>query len=64
MLFVPPLSGVEHDMDMEIEFDFCEGGPSDGAHPKISVYMDLAAWQFFMLKKDLHPESLRWFLLL
>jgi len=64
LLFSPALSGVECNMDMKIEFEFREGAPSDAACAKIIVYMDPAAWQFFMLKKDLHSESLRWFLLL
>jgi len=64
ILFMPPLNGVKRDMDMEIKFDFCKGAPSHGARPKIIVYMDLTAWKFFMLKKDLHSKSLRWFLLL
>jgi len=29
---------------MEVDFDFCEGGPSDGALPKIIIYMDHAFW--------------------
>jgi len=32
MLFMPPLSGVERDMNMEIEFDFCEGTPYNAPH--------------------------------
>jgi len=51
-------------MNVEREFDFYKGGPSDGAHPKIVVYIDHTLWKFFMLKKDLNLESLRWFLLL
>jgi len=64
MLFMPSLSGVERDMDMEIEFDFCEYGPSDGARLKVIIYLDLVALQLFMLKKAIRHESLRWFLLL
>ena len=51
-------------MNVELDFDFYEGGLSDGARPKIAVYMDHTLWKFFMLKKDLNLESLRWFLLL
>ena len=57
MLFMPPMSGIES--DMEVEFDFCASGRSDGVHPKIVMYMDRVVWKFFMLKKDLNPKSLR-----
>jgi len=30
MLLIPPLSGVECDLVMEVEFEFCEGAHSDG----------------------------------
>jgi len=36
---MPLLSGVEHGIDMDIKFDFCEGGSSDPAYPTIIVYM-------------------------
>ena len=42
MLSRPPLSGVEHGIDIDIEFDFCEGGPSHGAHPIIIVFINPA----------------------
>jgi len=59
---MPPRSGGDElDMDVEIKF---EARPSDGAHPRMIVYMDNALWRFFMLMKDPNPESLRWFLLL
>ena len=32
MMFMPPVSGVECDMNVDIEIEF-EGRPSDGAHP-------------------------------
>ena len=64
MLFMPPMSGIERKLDMEVEFDFWEGGPSDRARPNIVVQMDRIIWKFFILKKNLNPESLRWFLLL
>jgi len=63
MMFMPPMSGVECDMDVKIEIVF-EGGPFDGAHPRIIVFIDPTSWKYFMLKKDLDPESLRWCLLL
>jgi len=53
----------EHELDMDVEIQF-EGGPFDGAHLRLIVYMDNGIWEFFMLKKDLNLESLRWFLLL
>jgi len=34
MMCMSSMSGVERDMDVEIEIAF-EGGPSDGAHPRI-----------------------------
>jgi len=61
-LAMAPLSGANHDMDVEVELDFYEGGLSNGAFPKIIMYMDSALRKFFMLKKDLTAESLRWFL--
>ena len=64
MLSIPPLSGVGHGIDMDIEFDFCKDGSSNVAGPTIIVYMDHALWKFLMMKKDLNPESLRWYLLL
>ena len=42
MLSMLLMSGVKHDLDMEVNFDFCEGGPSKGARPKIIIYMDCA----------------------
>jgi len=58
LLFMPPLSGVARNMDIEVEFDFCEVGQFEGACLKIIKNMDNALWQFLMLKKDLNPESL------
>jgi len=57
------MSGVEWDINVEIEIVF-EGGSSDGPHPRIILFVDPTLRQFFMLKKDLNPESLRWCLLL
>jgi len=57
------MSGVECDMDMEIEIAF-EGGLYHGAHTGIILFMDPTIWKYFILKKDLNPESLRWYLLL
>ena len=55
-------SVVDCDMDVDIEIAF-EGGKSDGAHPRISLFMN-PLMLFFMWKKDLNPKSLRWYLLL
>jgi len=63
MMSMPPVEGVEYDVDVDINVEF-EGGPSDDAYPRIIVIMDLALWKYFRLKKDLNPESLRWFLLI
>jgi len=62
MMFMPPMSGVKCDMDVKIDIAF-EGGLSDGAHPRIILLMDPVLWKYFMLKKDLNPESLKWYLL-
>jgi len=43
---------------------FVRGRSSNGARPKIIVYMDHALWKFFMLKNELNRKSLRWLLLL
>jgi len=42
ILFMPPLNRVEKKFNMNVEFDFCEGGPSDGARPIIVVFMNHA----------------------
>ena len=59
MMSMTAMDGIGCDVDVVFE-----GGPSDGAHPRIVVFMDLSLWKYYMLKKDLNPESLRWFLLL
>ena len=63
MMFMPPMSGVECDMDVKIAIAF-EGGLCDGAHPRIILFMYPTLWKYFMLKKDVNPKSLRWYLLL
>jgi len=63
LMSMPSMSGGEHELDVDVEIDF-EGGPSDGAHHRIIMLMDPELWKFFILKKDLNPESLMWFLLL
>ena len=64
MMSLHPLYGFEINMVVEFEFGCCKGGPSDGACPKAIAYMDYTIWKFLMLKKDIHPLYLRWFLLL
>jgi len=63
MLSMPPTSGIECDMDVDIEIAI-EGGPCNGARPRSILFMDLTLWKYFMLKKDLNLESLRWYVLL
>lgn len=42
-----------------MDFKFgCEGGPSDGAHSKMIVYMDDVSWTFLIKREDLHPFCL------
>jgi len=57
------MSGVERDMDVDIEIAF-KGGPSNGTRPRITLFIDHTLWKYFMLKKDLHARSLRRHLLL
>ena len=63
MMSMTPMSRVESDMNVDIEIAF-KGGPSDGAHPNIILFMDSILRHCFMLKKDFHPKSLRSYLLL
>ena len=63
MMSIPPMNGTECDMDVKIKIAF-KGGESDGAHPKIILFMDPTLRQYFMLKNDLNPEPLRWYFLL
>jgi len=39
MMSMPLISGVGSDMDVYIKIAF-KGGPSDGLHPKITLFMD------------------------
>jgi len=63
MMSMPPMSGVDCDMDVDIETVF-ESGPSDGENPTIILFMDPMLQKYFLLKKDLNLESLGWYLLL
>jgi len=63
LMFMPPMSGGKHDLDMELRIEFrCR--LFAGANPRMIVFMGSAPWKYLMLKKDLNPEMLRWFLLL
>jgi len=59
MMFMPPMDDIRCDFDVVFE-----GGSFSGAHPRIVVFVDPALWKYYMQKKDLNPEFLRWFLLL
>jgi len=63
MMSMPPMDDLGCDVDVEFDMVF-EGRPSDGAHHRIVVFMDPTLWKYFMLKKHLKSQSLRWFLLL
>jgi len=61
-MFMPPMSGGEHQLDVLVETEF-EDVPSDGANPRMIMFMDPKLWTLLILKKDLNSEPLRWFLL-
>jgi len=56
--FMPPLGGVEIDLDLEVKFRVCDGGLSNGVHYRLVVYINHSNCKYFMLKKDLHPICL------
>jgi len=58
---LPPLDGIEYDFDLGVEFG---SNPFDGAHYKIILYIDNVIYPYLMMKKDLYPNILRWYLLL
>jgi len=58
---MPPMRGGAHELDGDVEFGF---GPFDSDGPRMTVLLDPSLWRTLMLKKDLNPETLRWFLLL
>jgi len=62
-MYMPSMSRGAHELHVEVGIEF-QGGPSDGAHPRLIVFVDPELWNYFMPKKDLNPESLRWYLLL
>ena len=64
LLSMPRLSGVRHDIGVDLDFGFFEGGLFDGARLKIIIYVDHALFEVFHAKERPQPESLRWFPLL
>jgi len=61
LMSLPPMDGITYDFDLGVEFG---GGPSDRVHYQIILYADCAIWCYLMMKKDLHHDFLRWYLLL
>ena len=57
---MPQIDDIEHDFDLGVELG---SDSSDGAHYKFILYTDHVKWSYLMAKKDLHPELLRWHLL-
>jgi len=57
---MPQIGDIEHDFDLGVEL---RSGSSDGAQYKFILYMDRVKWSRLMAKNDLHPELLRWYLL-
>jgi len=54
------IDDIEYDLDLGVELG-C--GPSDGAPYKFILYTDHVKWSHMMVEKDLHPELLRWYLI-
>jgi len=46
LMSMPPMSGGEHELDMEVGIEF-EVGPSNGANPRMIVFMDPKLWTYF-----------------
>jgi len=63
LLSLPRLGDVEIDYNLEAEAGCYDGGPSHDVHHKMVVYDDHTTWKYLVPKKDLHPLSLKWFLL-
>jgi len=40
LMSLPPLDGVKNDFYLGVEFDCCDGGPSDSVHYKIVAYVN------------------------
>ena len=62
--YLPPLGNVGFDLDLEVQFGCYDSRLTDGVHHRMIVYEDHTAWRYLLLKKDLHPLYLKWFLLL
>ena len=58
---MPPMSGGLPELDLDIDHEF---GPFDGDGPRMTVLLDSTLWRALRSKKDLNPETLRWFLLI
>ena len=58
---MPPMSGGVHELDLKFEIEF---GLSSGGGPRMIVFQNPSLGRTLRSKKDLNPETLRWFLLL
>jgi len=59
-LSLPPMKGVNLDFDLGIEHD--DSGPCDGALYRFIVYAHNSLLHHLMMKKDIQPEFVRWYL--
>ena len=57
---MPQIDDIEYDFNLGVEL---RSGSSDGANYKFILYTDHIKWSHLMVKNDLHPELLRWYLL-
>ena len=57
---MPYVDNIKCDCNLGIELG---SAPSDKAHYKFVLCMDRTSWRPLIVKKDLHPELLRWHLL-
>ena len=53
LMSMPPISGGVYELDVNFELKF---GPSNGASPRMVVFLDLKLWKTFILKRDLKLE--------
>jgi len=56
---MPTLNGAKNEFDMDDEFDFRKGRPSDGTRATIIAFIDSTLWKFSKLKKDLNSKSFK-----
>jgi len=56
---MPPIGDIECDFDLGVELS---SGPSDRAHYKFIIYTNHVKWSHLKVKKDIHSELLRWYL--